>query len=33
MQTRQQLYEVLGYHAWERKLDELFQKAQKGKQS
>ena len=24
MQTREQLYEVLGYHAYERKLDELF---------
>ena len=24
MQTREQLYEVLGYHAFERKLDELF---------
>jgi methylisocitrate lyase len=24
MQTRQQLYEVLGYDAYERKLDELF---------
>lgn len=33
MQTREQLYEVLGYHARERELDELFQKAQKGKQS
>ncbi len=24
MQTREQLYEVIGYHAFERKLDELF---------
>jgi len=24
MQTRDELYEVLGYHAYERKLDELF---------
>jgi methylisocitrate lyase len=24
MQTRSELYEVLGYHAYERKLDELF---------
>ncbi len=26
MQTREQLYEVLGYHEYERKLDELFGK-------
>ncbi len=26
MQTREQLYEVLGYHAYEKKLDELFSK-------
>ena len=26
MQTREQLYEVLGYHAYEAKLDELFSK-------
>jgi methylisocitrate lyase len=26
MQTRDELYEVLGYHAYERKLDELFGK-------
>jgi methylisocitrate lyase len=26
MQTREQLYAVLGYHAYERKLDELFAK-------
>ena len=24
MQTREQLYDVLGYHAYERKLDALF---------
>jgi methylisocitrate lyase len=24
MQTREQLYDVLGYHDFERKLDELF---------
>jgi methylisocitrate lyase len=24
MQTRSDLYEVLGYHAYEQKLDELF---------
>ena len=27
MQTRAELYEVLGYHEYERKLDELFGKA------
>lgn len=26
MQTREALYQVLGYHTYERKLDELFQK-------
>ena len=26
MQTRAELYELLGYHAFERKLDELFEK-------
>jgi methylisocitrate lyase len=26
MQTREELYEVLGYHAYEQKLDELFEK-------
>lgn len=26
MQTRQELYEVIGYHAYERRLDELFAK-------
>jgi len=24
MQTREELYEVLGYHAYEQKLDELY---------
>jgi methylisocitrate lyase len=28
MQTREELYEVLGYHAYEQKLDELFAKGQ-----
>lgn len=28
MQTRDELYEVLGYHAYERKLDELFREKQ-----
>ncbi len=27
MQTREELYEVLGYHGYEKKLDELFGKA------
>jgi methylisocitrate lyase len=27
MQTRDQLYEVLGYHAYEQKLDQLFESA------
>jgi methylisocitrate lyase len=27
MQTRAELYEVLGYHDYEKKLDELFGKA------
>jgi methylisocitrate lyase len=26
MQTRKELYETLDYHAYERKLDELFMK-------
>lgn len=30
MQTREQLYDVLGYHAYEQKLDELFKQG-KGK--
>jgi methylisocitrate lyase len=25
MQTRDQLYEVLGYHSYEQKLDKLFE--------
>jgi methylisocitrate lyase len=29
MQTRAELYEVLGYHAFEQKLDEMFGKGQK----
>jgi methylisocitrate lyase len=29
MQTRAELYEVLGYHAYEAKLDELFLKDKK----
>lgn len=29
MQTRQELYEVLDYHAYEQKLDELFAKGKK----
>jgi methylisocitrate lyase len=24
MQTREELYDILGYHAYEKKLDELF---------
>ena len=28
MQTREELYEILGYHAYEQKLDELFAKGQ-----
>jgi methylisocitrate lyase len=27
MQTREQLYETLGYHEYEKKLDDLFRKA------
>src|SRR5262249_21752319 len=30
MQTRAELYEVLGYHAYEEKLDALFSKQQPG---
>ena len=26
MQTREELYEVIGYHAYEKKLDELFRR-------
>jgi methylisocitrate lyase len=29
MQTRDDLYRYLGYHAYERKLDELFAKTKK----
>jgi methylisocitrate lyase len=29
MQTREELYEVIGYHAYERKLDELFARDKK----
>ena len=25
MQTREQLYDVVGYHAYEQKLDKLFE--------
>jgi len=32
MQTRDELYEVLGYHAYERKLDELFGKQVKSEE-
>jgi methylisocitrate lyase len=30
MQTRNDLYEYLGYHAYERKLDELFARQKDG---
>lgn len=30
MQTRAELYDVLGYHEYERKLDELFSREEKG---
>ncbi len=29
MQTRDELYGILGYHAYEQKLDELFAKGKK----
>jgi methylisocitrate lyase len=29
MQTRAELYDFLGYHAYEQKLDELFSKEKK----
>jgi methylisocitrate lyase len=29
MQTREELYDILGYHAYEQKLDELFAKENK----
>jgi methylisocitrate lyase len=32
MQTREELYAVLGYHDYERKLDELFAEARKSKE-
>ncbi len=32
METREELYGTLGYHAYERKLDELFEKEKRGKQ-
>jgi len=32
MQTRAELYDLLGYHAYERKLDELFGKRVKGEE-
>ena len=31
MQTREELYAVLGYHEYERKLDELFSRGQERK--
>ena len=30
MQTRAELYEFLGYHAYEQKLDALFARAKDG---
>jgi len=32
MQTREELYEVLGYHDYERKLDELFSRGRENKE-
>jgi methylisocitrate lyase len=29
MQTRMELYDVIGYHSYEQKLDELFAKGKK----
>src|SRR5207248_3013210 len=29
MQTREELYDIINYHSYEKKLDELFSKAQK----
>jgi methylisocitrate lyase len=29
MQTREELYDVIDYHSYEKKLDELFSKTQK----
>jgi methylisocitrate lyase len=31
MQTREELYAVLGYHDYERKLDELFSRGRERK--
>jgi methylisocitrate lyase len=31
MQTREELYAVLGYHEYERKLDELFDRSRERK--
>jgi methylisocitrate lyase len=30
MQTREELYDILGYHAYEEKLDQLFEKEKQG---
>jgi 2-methylisocitrate lyase-like PEP mutase family enzyme len=30
MQTRSELYEVLGYHVYEEKLDRLFKQTESG---
>jgi methylisocitrate lyase len=30
MQTRDELYDFLGYHSYEKKLDELFSKGKAG---
>jgi methylisocitrate lyase len=32
METREELYATLGYHAYEQKLDELFEKEKEPKQ-
>ena len=29
MQTREEMYDILGYHAYEQKLDELYSKGDK----
>ena len=29
MQTREELYEIINYHSYEKKLDELFSRTQK----
>ena len=31
METREELYSTLGYHAYERKLDELFERGKRTK--